>query len=92
MSGIAIAGIVLLVLIIVPIPLVWVISTIFPDGYTASHTQRIRRFISRERRRILVCGVFIAATFLFAPDYALQVILIGGAIFVGWVVAASRNR
>ena len=92
MNGMTIAGIVLLVLILVPIPLVWVISTVFPDGYTKNHAKGIREFIMRERRRILVCGGFIAILFFFAPDYALQVIIFGGAALVGWVVARSRNR
>ena len=90
MNGFVIAGIVLLVLIIVPIPLVWVVSTVFPDGYTKNHARRMREFISRERRRIIIGGVFIVILFFFARDYALQVVLIGGAVLVGWVVAKSK--
>ena len=92
MSLAAITAIVLLVLVVVPVPLVWVITTIFPDGYTKSQAQRLRGFITQEWKRILLCGVFVVALLIFAPDYTLQLILIGAAILIGRAIAVSRNR
>jgi len=92
MDGVTIAGIVILALIFVPIPLVWIITTLFPDGYTKNQAQRVRNFFLREWKRILLCGAVIALLVAFAPDYALQVILIGAAILIGRAVAVSRNR
>ena len=92
MNGATVAAIVLLVLILVPIPLVWIITTIFPDGYTKSQAQRMHKFFIGEWKRILLCVVVIVMIFIFSPDNALQVTLIGAAILIGRAVAVSRNR
>ena len=92
MNGVTIAGIVILALVLVPIPLVWIITTVFPDGYTKSQAQRIRNFFIREWKRLLLCSAVIVLLFGFAPDYALQVTLVGAAILIGRAVAVSRNR
>jgi len=91
MNGITIAWVVLLVLVLVPIPLVWVIMAVFPDGFTKSQALRIRGFIIREWKRIILCGVAAGVLFIFAREYALQVILIGAAILIGRAVAVSRT-
>ena len=91
MSGMQIAALVILVLIIAPIPLAWAIGTAFPKGFTATHTQRIQAFVKKEWSRILLCGGVIVLMFIFAPDYALQVTLIGAAILVGRFFAVMRR-
>jgi len=92
MNGASIAAIVLLVLILVPIPLVWIITTVFPDGYTKSQAFRVRKFFIREWKRILICGIIVVILFIIAPDYALQLTLVGAAILIGRAVAVSRNK
>ena len=83
--------IILLILIVVPLPLVWAIGTIFPNGYTDGHTQRIRGYFIREWRRILICAVIVGVMFIVSPDRALQVTLIGAAFLVGRFFAVGRG-
>ena len=92
MSGFQIAALILLVLVVVPLPLVWVIGTVFPNGYTKEHAQRIGEYFRKEWKRILLCGVAVVLMFVFAREYALQVTLIGAAVLVGRFLAARRNR
>jgi len=92
MNAISIITIVLLVLIIVPIPLVWIIGSIFPDGNMQKHAQRIRQVLSIEWKRILAGVIFVALLFVFAREYAWQVTLIGVAILIGRAVALSRGK
>ena len=91
MDGFQIVAIILLVLIVVPLPLVWVIGTVFPNGFTKKHADGIREYAVREWRRIVFSGVIIVAMFIFAPDYALQVTLLGAAILVGRYFAVRRR-
>jgi len=92
MSLFSIIAIILLVLIIVPVPLVWIIGSIFPDGNMQKHAKQIRSFLAREWMRMLFIGAFIILLFLFARDYAIQVTLISAAILIGRAVALSRNK
>jgi len=92
MTGMQIAAIVVLVLIVLPIPLAWVIGTLFPDGYTKTHTQKIKDFVKKEWSRIILVGGVIALMFVLAPDNALQVTLIGAAILAGRFFAIMRRR
>ncbi|MCL2360634.1 MAG: hypothetical protein FWC73_02335 [Defluviitaleaceae bacterium] len=92
MSWIQITIIIMLVLIIVPIPLAWIIGSLFPDGNMQKHSQRIRRLLVREWKRIFLYGTLISLMFIFARDYVLQVTLIGAAILIGRAVALSRNK
>ena len=87
MNGFQILAIVILVLIVVPLPLVWAVGTVFPNGFTNKHAQNIRDYAIREWKRIAVCGIIIVLMFIFAPDYALQVTLFGAAILVGRYLA-----
>ena len=91
MDGFQILAIIILVLIVVPLPLVWVIGTIFPNGVTRKHARQIREYAAREWKRIAACGVVIVMMFIFAPDYALQVTLLGAAILVGRYFAVRRR-
>jgi len=86
-----IASLVILILIIVPIPLAWAIGILFPNGYTKTNTEKITAFVKKEWSRILLCGGVIALMFIFAPDYALQVTLIGAAILAGRFFAVMRR-
>ncbi|MCL2572226.1 MAG: hypothetical protein FWE11_07465 [Defluviitaleaceae bacterium] len=88
MNAMYIIGIATLVLVVVPIPLVWVLSNLFPEGQSL----KIRDFIIREWKRILLCGIAAVLLFAFAPEYALQVILIGAAILIGRAIAINRNK
>jgi len=92
MNAIGIITILLLALIIIPVPLVWIISSIFPDGNMQKHADRIRRALSIEWKRILAGVIFVALLFVFAREYAWQVTLIGVAILIGRAVALSRNK
>ena len=92
MGAFQIAALVLLILVVVPLPLVWVIGTVFPNGYTKEHARRIGAYFRKEWKRVLFCGVFIALVFVFARAYAIQVALFGAAILVGWFLAVNRNR
>jgi len=92
MTAFQIAALVILVLIIVPLPLVWLIGTLFPNGYTHEHTRRISEIFCKEWKRVLLCGVVIALVFVFARDNALQAALLGAAILLGRFIAVSRNR
>jgi len=92
MSGLQFAALVLLILIVVPMPLVWLIGIVFPNGYTKGHSQRIGDYFKKEWKRILLCGVVVGLMFVFARDYALQVTLLGAAVLVGRFLAVSRNK
>ena len=92
MSGFQVAALVILVLIVVPLPLVWLVGTLFPNGYTQAHTQRISELFRKEWKRVLLCGVIIAVVFVLAPDNALQVTLLGAAVLLGRFIAVSRNK
>ena len=87
-----VVALVLLILVVVPLPLVWIIGTVFPNGYTKGHAQRIGEYFRKEWKRILLCGVAVALMFAFAREYALQVTLIGAAVLVGRFLAVGRNR
>jgi len=91
MSGFQVAALVITVLILVPLPLVWLIGMLFPNGYTQAHTRRISEFFRQEWKRVLLCGVVIVVVFVIAPDNALQVTLLGAAILLGRFIAVSRN-
>ena len=92
MSGLQIVALVILVLIVVPLPLVWLIGTVFPSGYTQAHTRLIGEYFRKEWQRILLCGVVIGLMFVFARDYAIQVTLLGAAILAGRFLAVRRNK
>jgi len=91
MGGMQIAAIVILALIILPIPLAWAVGAAFPSGYQAAHTARIKDFARREWPRILLCGAVMVLMFIFAPDNALHVTLIGAAILIGRFIAVMRK-
>jgi len=90
-TGFQIAALVILVLIVVPLPLFWLIGTLFPNGYTREHTRRISGLFRKEWKRVLLCGVVIALVFIFARENALQVTLLGAAILLGRFIAVSRG-
>ena len=92
MTALQIAALVILVLIVVPLPLFWLIGVLFPNGYTQEHTRRISEIFRKERKRVLLCGVVIALVFVFSPDNALQVALIGVAIILGRFIAVGQGR
>ena len=92
MGSMQIASLILLILIVVPLPLVWAIGMIFPNGYTKNHTRQIRDYFAKEWKRILLCGVLVGLMFALVPDYALQVTLLGAAVFVGRFFAINRNK
>ena len=91
MSGFQVLAIVILVLIVMPLPVVWVIGTVFPNGFTRKHAKHIRGYAIKEWKRIAVCGLVIVMMFIFAPDYALHVTLFGAAILVGRYFAVRRR-
>ena len=91
MSGFQIAALVMLILVVVPVPLVWLIGTLFPNGYTQEHALRISGYFRKEWKRALLVGVVIGLLFVFARDYAIQVTLLGAAILVGRFLAGMRN-
>ena len=91
MSTLHIIGIVLLVLIVVPVPLVWLFCALFPDGNVSGRVKRLRGYLAREWKRVALCVGVVIAMFIFAPDNAWQVVLLGGAVLVGWVVAVGRG-
>jgi len=92
MSFFGVVTIVLLVLIVVPIPLVWILGSIFPDGNMEKHAKRISVYVKREWMRILFCGVCIILLFIFARENVLQIVLVGAALFIGRAVAVGRNK
>ena len=92
MEPLHIAALVLLILAVVPVPLAWLIGTIFPDGNVKSQADRFRSYVRREWKRLLVCAAAIALAFVLMPDHALQVLLIGAAILAGRWVAVARSR
>jgi len=91
MSGFQIAALVMLILVVVPVPLVWLIGTLYPNGYPQEHALRISGYFRKEWKRALLVGVVIGLLFVFARDYAIQVTLLGAAILVGRFLAGMRN-
>jgi len=92
MSGFQVVSLILLVLIVLPLPLFWLIGTVFPNGYTQAHTRHIGGLFRKEWKRVLLCGAVVALVFVFSRDNALQVTLLGAAVLLGRFIAVSRNR
>ena len=85
------ATIFILAFIILPLPLAWVAGKLFPHGASREHITRLREFVKAKFLRLVLCGIAVVALFIIAPDNALQVLLIGGAILVGWFLARLKN-
>ena len=93
MSAIQIVMLVIIVLIIVPMPLAWLIGTLFPNGYTQAHTQRMSELFRKEWKRILLCGAVIILLLLALPrDNAITFVLLALAVLAGRLIAVSRNN
>ena len=92
MGGLQVLTLIILALIVVPLPLAWLVGTLFPNGYTKAHTQWISGLARKEWKRILLCGVVIVCIFIFAQDNALQFALVAVAVLMGRLVAVSRSQ
>jgi len=91
MNGFTIAALIILALVVVPLPLAWLIGTLFPNGYTREHTRRIGEIIYKEWKRVLLCGVVIWLVSVFSPGNVLQATLIVVAILLGRFIAVGRK-
>ena len=92
MSGLQIVMLVIIMLIIVPIPLAWLIGTLFPNGYTQAHTQRVSAIFRKEWKRILLCGGVIAVLLIALPrDNAITFVTLALAVMAGRLIAVGRN-
>ena len=93
MSAMQIFMLVLILLIVVPMPLAWLVGTLFPNGYTRAHAQRVGELFRKEWKRVLLCGVVILVLLVVFPrGDSVRFILIAVAVLMGRMVAVGRNK